>query len=88
MKLEIITIDRHLNGICGEPFDIVLFNDHSDNKSRRMVGIVFEADWHCTVLDVAKLAEGDIASGSNDWEGDLYDHDLRAAIEEHESEGV
>jgi hypothetical protein len=32
------------------------------------------------VLDVAKLAQGDIAFGSNSWRGDHYEPHLRKAI--------
>ena len=32
------------------------------------------------MLDVAKLAAGDIAFGSNSWRGDQYEPDLRKAI--------
>lgn len=88
MKLTIIDIAHHRNGVSSEPFDIVLFNDRSENKGRRMVGILFEARGHCAVMDVVKLAEGDIAFGSNSWRGDNYDPYLRAAIEEHEAKGV
>ena len=34
---------------------------------------------HCAVLDVDKLALGDIAFGSNSWRGDHYEPHLRAA---------
>jgi len=64
MKLKIIETAHHRNGISGAPFDVVLFDDRC-NDGRRMMAIVFEADSHCAVLDVAKLAAGDIAFGSN-----------------------
>lgn len=80
MKLKIIDIAHHRNGVAGEPFDIVLFNDRTNNRGRRMVGILFEAEGHCAVLDVEKLAAGDIAFGSNSWRGDNYQEHLRQAI--------
>ena len=76
MKLTIIAIDSHRNGICGAPFDVVLFRE----GRTRMLGILFEAEAHCAVFDVAKLAAGDIAFGSNSWRGDNYEPDLRRAI--------
>jgi hypothetical protein len=79
MKLKIINIARHRNGVCGEPFDIVLFKDRGAEGSRK-VGIVFAAPYHCAVLDVAKLAAGDIAFGSNSFRGDNYEPHLRDAI--------
>lgn len=71
----------HRNGIGGAPFHVVLFDDDEGHK----LGIVFGADAHCAVLDVAKLATGDIAFGSNSWRGDQYEHALRAAINAYET---
>jgi hypothetical protein len=81
MKLKIIDIDRHRNGISGAPFDVVLFEDEGQNGSRK-VAIVFEALHLCAVLDVAKLARGDIAFRSNSWRGDCYEPTLRMHIAE------
>jgi hypothetical protein len=39
---------------------------------------------HCAVLDVAKLAAGDVAFGSNSWRGDEYESALRNAIRARE----
>ena len=79
MKLKIIAVAHHRNGIDGAPFDIVLFKDRGAAGSRK-VGIVFDEPHHCAVLDVVKLAAGDIAFGSNSWRGDDYEPHLRAAI--------
>ena len=46
----------------------------------RKVGIVPEPG-SCAVLDIAKLAAGDIDFGSNSWRGDEYEPHLREAIE-------
>jgi len=83
MKLKIIDIAFHRNGICGAPFHVVLFDDRC-NDGRRMMAIVFEEDGHCAVLDVAKLAAGDIKFGSNSWRGDEYQWRLRRAIDDHQ----
>ena len=40
--------------------------------------------YQCAVLDVAKLAAGDIAFGSNSWRGDNYEANLRKAIKMHQ----
>jgi len=77
MKLTIIDIAYHRNGICGAPFATVLFEDIGPEGSRK-IAILFEAEYHCAVLDVAKLAAGDIAFGSNSWRGDNYEPLLRA----------
>ena len=79
MKLRIIGIAHHRNGICGAPFDIVLFEDTGAEGSRK-VAILFEERGHCAVLDVARLAAGDIAFGSNSWRGDKYEPGLRTAV--------
>jgi hypothetical protein len=79
MKLTIIDIAHHRNGICGAPFNTVLFEDSGPEGSRK-VAILFEAEYHCAVLDVAKLAAGDIAFGSNSFRGDHYERHLRNAI--------
>ena len=79
MKLRIITIAQHRNGICGAPFDVVLFQD-AGPKSGRKAAILFPEEYHCAVLDVAKLAAGDIAFGSNSWRGDHYEPHLRKAV--------
>ncbi len=79
MKLTIIDIAHHRNGICGAPFNIVLFEDRGAEGSRK-VAILFDEQYCCAVLDVAKLAAGDIAFMSNSWRGDHYEPHLRKAI--------
>ena len=79
MKINIIDIARHRNGIQGAPFDVVLFKDGGPEGSRK-VGILFEEPYYCAVLDIAKLAAGDIAFASNSWRGDQYEPHLRKAI--------
>jgi hypothetical protein len=87
MKLDIIDIAFHRNGICGAPFHVVLFTDHDPEKGSRKVAILFEAPYHCAVLDVEKLTKRDIAFGSNSWRGDNYEPYLRAAIKNHQLKG-
>jgi len=76
MILKIIDTAHHRNGISGATFDLVMFHDGDSRK----VAIPFEAPHHCAVLDVDKLAQGDIAFGSNSWRGDQYEPHLRKAI--------
>jgi hypothetical protein len=83
MKLTIIDIAHHRNGISGAPFDVTLFEDHDPEDSRK-VAILFEEPCHCAVLDVGKLAQGVITFGSNSWRGDHYEPHLRKAITEHQ----
>jgi hypothetical protein len=79
MKLNIIDIAHHRNGICGAPFQVVLFEDQGPEGSRK-VAILFDEPRYCAVLDIAKLAAGDIEFGSNSWRGDNYEALLRKAI--------
>ena len=67
MKLEIIDIASHRNGICGAPFHAVIFEDCGPEGAER--SIVFAEPHHCAVLDIVKLAASDIAFGSNSWPG-------------------
>ena len=69
------------------PFAVVLFKERGRDGSRK-VGIVFDEPYHCAVLDVAKLAAGDIAFGSNSWRGDDYEPHLRHAIENHDTQAT
>ncbi len=83
MKLTILNIDYHRNGICGAPFHAIVFRDTGPEGSAKL-GIVFEEPRHCAVLDIAKLAECDIEFGSNSWRGDRYELALRRAIADGE----
>jgi hypothetical protein len=80
MRIQrIIDIDYHRNGICGAPFHVILFEDKGEEASRK-VGIVFDSPYHVAVLDIAKLADGNITFGHNSWRGDVFELELRAAI--------
>ncbi len=79
MKIKVISVAHHRNGVAGAPFDVVLFKERGSAGSRK-VGILFDQEAHCAVLDVAKLAAGDIAFGSNSWRGDDYEQPLRNGI--------
>jgi hypothetical protein len=82
MKLTIIDSAYHRNGVTGTPFHVVLFEDHGPDGSRKLAILFGEPDC-CAVLDVAKLAAGDIAFGSNSWRGDTYAPHLRSAMKAH-----
>ena len=80
MKLKILDTAHHRNGIDGAPFNVALFEDAGPDGSRKLA-ILFDEPHCCAVLDVAKLAAGDIAFGSNSWRGDDYEPVLRRAID-------
>lgn len=79
IKIRVIDTAYHRNGICGAPFNVVLFDDTGDEDTRK-VGILFEEPYHCAVLDVAKLAQGSIAFGVNSYRGDVFEAALRNAL--------
>jgi hypothetical protein len=84
MKLRIIDIAFHRNGVGGAPFHVAIFDEDKSVRPEdqgRKVGIVFEEEAHCAVLDIAKLAAGDVAFGSNSWRGDEYEPHLRRAVQ-------
>jgi len=77
MKLDILQYAHHRNGICGAPFDVLLFRAP---ESGNMLAIVFEEQHHVAVLNVDNLALGDIAFMSNSWRGDVFEPHLRRGI--------
>ena len=80
MNISILNIDFHRNGIDGAPFYAIVFKDRGIEASIK-VGIVFDGPSCVAVLDIAKLADCDIAFGSNSWRGDHYEPALRRAIQ-------
>jgi hypothetical protein len=81
MKLRIENIQHHRNGISGAPFNVMIFRDP---EAGRMLGIVFQLEYHVAVFNLDKLALGNIAFGENSWRGDQYEPHLRKAIAEHQ----
>jgi hypothetical protein len=79
VRIRIIDLAYHRNGICGAPFHVVLFDDVDDENTRK-VGILFEQPYHCAVLDVAKLTAGNIAFGVNSYRGDRFEESLRSSL--------
>ncbi len=80
---KLVAQDHHRNGISGQPFDVAIF----ESEGRRMLGIVLDEDAdsntgyvNCFVLDIDKLAAGNITFGSNSWRGDNFASELRAWI--------
>jgi hypothetical protein len=81
MKTNLITLDsrsHHRNGVCGSPFNVAVFTDTDGTKK---LFVDFGED-NYAVLQIDKLAAGDIAFGSNSWRGDHYASSLRKLIAE------
>lgn len=87
MKLSILNVDYHRNGVCGIPFHAVVFRDAGPEGSVKL-GVVFDSQHHTAVLDISKLAECDVAFGSNSWRGDHYEPALRKVIRQHQQKGA
>jgi hypothetical protein len=85
MKISVLNIDYHRNGIAGAPFHAIVFKDQGTESSVKLA-IVFDQPWHKAVLDIAKLADRDIEFGSNSWRGDQYEAQVRKAIAKHQAE--
>lgn len=85
MNLLTEQIERHRNGISGAPFHVLIFRDPDEG---RMVGIVFDEASHVAVLNLEKLAGGNITFGVNSWRGDRYEPHLRKAIVQHDEKGA
>lgn len=76
MKIKILSIEYHRNGVMGNPFYVVLFKHEGTTK----VATVFEEQGSVAVLDVGLLAEG-VIEYPNRWRGDDFERELREAIE-------
>jgi hypothetical protein len=85
MILKTLDIAHHRNGVAGTGFDVVLFKVLRERGTK--VGILFDDPGYCAVLDVTKLAAGDIAFGSNSWRGDDFEPRLRQILEQARKNG-
>ena len=80
--MKVKQIASHRNGISGEGFYAVTFEDK--DASKNMIAVVFDTPKHVAVLDVEKAAAGDIGFGTNSWRGDNFEPELRKAIRRYE----
>lgn len=84
---KIHQISYHRNGVCGIGFYAVLFdakvNTGDGERKQRMVGIVFNEPGECAVLAVEPLSDFEVGVkfGRNSWRGDVFERELRDAIE-------
>jgi len=82
MKLKILQASFHRNGVCGEGFTAILFEDHEGSKEDQpMIASLFDEAGVCAVYSVPKLAEGNIGFAmGNSWRGDRYEEQLRPLL--------
>lgn len=83
MKLTIIDASWHRNGIGGEGFYAVLFNDAEQGENNPMIASLFDAPGYCAVYSVPLLSKGNIKfARGNSWRGDQYASELQPLVEE------
>ena len=85
--MKILTKSSHRNGICGNPFDVYLFEDEDGSIK---LAIDF-GEMSFAVLQIDRLSKGDIAFGSNSWRGDYYSslvRELKNTVEDQVADGA
>lgn len=80
--LTLRSIAYHRNGSGGNGFYVVLFND---SQLGPMVGIQFAEPGSTAILHRDRLAQDDIAFGSNSWRGDHYEPWIREQVIAYEA---
>ena len=95
MKIKPLKVAYHRNGVCGEPFHVVLFDKEEDGQTDRMVAVRFSdgegegfKNPRIAVLDIALLYESVIEFGDNSFRGDHFVDDIDQAIKAHYEEKV
>ena len=91
--MKIIQIVYHRNGIMGEGFYAVLFEEPEftvveDGKKRpeRFLASVFRGPGRISVFSVDRLNDHGVTFGINSWRGDHYEHGLRNALDQRAAE--
>lgn len=82
---KIISADYHRNGISGEGFWSILFNDSQEGL---MHASLFRDDaGYCAVHKVSELVKQNVEFAcGNSWRGDNYEDWLRRAVDEFKSD--
>ena len=76
MKIKVLSVAHHRNGVHGNSFYVVLFkHDHTAK-----VGKVFDTPGNVAGLDVTMIAQNNIEFGENSWRGDEFESELRKAV--------
>jgi hypothetical protein len=79
LKLSILDLDFHRNGVAGMPFQVAIVDDMTEGDTKLV--IMFEQSGYTAVLSLDKLIQSeDIRFGSNSWRGDQYEHQLRPLL--------
>lgn len=83
--IRISKIDYHRNGVSGEGFYAITFEDLERND-HLLVATVFAESGYVAVLDTHLLMQNVVEFGRNSFRGDYYEPELRQAIKKYESE--
>jgi hypothetical protein len=79
--LTLLSSAYHRNGICGEGFWAILFQD-ADQEGTMIASIFHGHEGHCAVYNVEELHKGNVGFGcGNSWRGDHYEDQLRALVD-------
>ena len=71
MNVKIKEVSFHRNGICGEGFYAILFED--EDEEGMFIASLFDEPGYCAVYSVAELGQGNILfANGNSWRGDRY----------------
>lgn len=85
MKLTILSASYHRNGICGEGFCAIIFDDEENG---RMIASLFDEPGYCAVYNLAELGKENIEfARGNSWRGDNYEDELRPLLDEYLRKG-
>ncbi len=95
MNIKPLKVAYHRNGVGGEPFHCVLFDNIEDGNTTRMLAVRFADDEgegyqnpRIAVFDIALLYESVIEFGENSFRGDHFVDDIDQAIKTHYAKEV
>ena len=90
MNIKPLKVAHHRNGVGGEPFQCVIFDNTEDGKTNRMLAVRFadnEGEGYqnprIAVFDIALLNDSVIEFGENSFRGDHFVDDIDQAIKAH-----
>lgn len=79
MWLEIKDASFHRNGIGGEGFYAIIFEDTEEKKT--MIASLFDEPGYCAVYAIDELSAQNIEfANGNSWRGDSYERALRPLL--------
>ena len=80
MDLNIVSASFHRNGIGGEGFYAIIFDDAEHG---RMIASLFDEAGYCAVYKISEIEKGNIGFAmGNSWRGDMYESELRPLLKE------